>query len=484
MEKSKLVIALRLLNGEERNQFERFLQSPFFFEGSQSEDLRILFEIIKTYILSDGVDGLSREAIFELLYPNQGFVKGKLDKLMSALFRQLKVFLFFISEKREEAFELKVQMATAKFFKEKRYSQGAKQTLKQLYKTIESYQKKGSKQLFFRYEVEREVSHFEVLFNNKKLDVNIASTLKALDFFYMAIKIECISALLFYTLEKKNIKENIIQLIEEVDWWIQKEVDHVPPIIYTYNKAMKLLQIKETEDDNEFNDLINAIDKHEEELPSHDLKTILVMARGYCVYKYNSGSLKHLRLAFDMYKKHLIKGYLYHSGKLLPYTIVNIVSFGLKLGEFDYVKQFIDDHQDKIIGTNQPKELYHFCLSNYYFKIENYGKALENLRFNNEDTFYNIAAKRLEIKIYYEQKSVLLDAKMDSFKVFIFRMSKKLLSDVHKAANNNFIDSLRQILNPKTQGNAERIEKLRSKISEEKSFSEKWWLLEKLDELL
>ena len=72
---------------------------------------------------------------------------------------------------------------------------------------------------------------------------------------------------------------------------------------------------------------------------------------------------------------------------------------------------------------------------------------------------------------------------MDAFKILTFRLSKKLLSDNHRRGNNNFIDLLKQIINPKTQGNLNRIEKLIEKVISKKVIAEKEWLLDILERM-
>lgn len=88
----------------------------------------------------------------------------------------------------------------------------------------------------------------------------------------------------------------------------------------------------------------------------------------------------------------------------------------------------------------------------------------------------------LEIQVLYEQDSPLLDARLDAAKIFIFR-EKKIPAE-KKLLLNNFLDMLKQILNPKTLGNRKRIEKLKEKIQALNGVAEHDWLTEKLNKLL
>ena len=88
----------------------------------------------------------------------------------------------------------------------------------------------------------------------------------------------------------------------------------------------------------------------------------------------------------------------------------------------------------------------------------------------------------MELKIYYELQSDILESRIDAFKIYIYRISQKVLPVVQRDGNNNFIDLLKQIRSPKTLDSLKRIEKLRNKVREKKSIAEKEWLLEKLAE--
>ena len=108
---------------------------------------------------------------------------------------------------------------------------------------------------------------------------------------------------------------------------------------------------------------------------------------------------------------------------------------------------------------------------------------MEYLSGYEDDTYYKIASKRLEIMVYYEMRSPILESKMTAFKVYLFRVSHKLLPDLAQQGNNNFIDILKQIYNPLTLGNDNRIDKLILKINQKRGIVEREWLLQKLEEL-
>ena len=135
------------------------------------------------------------------------------------------------------------------------------------------------------------------------------------------------------------------------------------------------------------------------------------------------------------------------------------------------------------MDTDRPEEIYANNLARYYFELKKFDQALDCLAQNYDDTYYKIAAKLIEIKIYYEQENDLLEYKMQAFKVYLHRISTSLLPEVHKKGFKNFIDLLKQICHPSTLNNLARITKLQQKLKDRKVIAERDWLQQKLEEM-
>jgi len=106
------------------------------------------------------------------------------------------------------------------------------------------------------------------------------------------------------------------------------------------------------------------------------------------------------------------------------------------------------------------------------------------LLHSSEDLFNNLMARKLELKIYYETDSLLLDSKMDNFKLFVYRQGKKNLTEHVFQMNNTFIDILRSMTASGMIGNAARAEKLLQKLGENQLVAERMWLREQLERLV
>ena len=479
MHLSKLMSLIQVFEEAELERFILFLNSPYFHEVKIAPEIIVLMEHIKGCFPNFEDERLSKERTFTVLYPDQDFVPGKLDRVMSNLLKIINEFIIYeFSDLKED--EVKRKLVMAKFYRQRHMEKSFERTIKSLRETQKQEKKKKDfylKQFF----IEQEMMDFGNLYNQRKNDSNVAATLESLDVFYLVHRLEFTGWLL--TQEKANTLLEIeanMQIYDRIMGAFKGEshLDHIP-LLKIYKQGILLLRSEDSNDE-VFRELMRLLAQHTAEIPVERLKELQALCRNYCTLEYNKGRASFLSEVFSLYRDHLEQGYLLYEGGLLQSTFRNIVIFGLRSKEYDWVLNFLKRYKDRIVGTNQPEEIYLFNLVTYYFAIKEYSKALDYLADRYEDVYYLIAAKRMELKIYYEMDFEIIESKINAFKVYIYRISQKTLPQIPRDGNNNFIDILKQIRSSKTLYNVTRIEKLISKVQAKKSIAEKEWLLEKL----
>lgn len=479
MRASILIETIKTLDRSELSDFTKYVQSPFFNAHKNADRVIALLDYIQQFYPKLENNKLNKAVVYCSLFPQQPIVKGKLEKLMSQLLKLLKGFLIYqYSEIQSEEKAALLSLATA--YKEKGLTTRFDQTIDQLRRKLNGI---GNNKSFYYYQymTEQLISEFNGLHNQRKGNLNLPETVRSLDIYYILNKLENSCVLLSQNKLAPSEDPDVLMFLPEITHLIDEGYYHEVLLIKIYYHIFRMLQSEENEAS--YRECRSLLRQHAQDLAPVQLNQFQTYARNYCIEQYNRGRKQYLEELFDLYGDQLKDGSIYYDGKLRPSTIKNIVNLGLKLNQFDWVKTFLDDHQDKITGTQYPEEVYHFNMALYYFHRNQYQQAIERLAATYEDTFYNIEARRLEIKIYYEEDSVLLEAKVDALKALIFRMSKKILSASQKERNNRFVDMLRQLIHPKTYKNEERINKIRNKIEGLRYIVEKEWLLEKLEEL-
>ena len=158
----------------------------------------------------------------------------------------------------------------------------------------------------------------------------------------------------------------------------------------------------------------------------------------------------------------------------------NIVDAGLKCEQYEWVFQFLQEYKGQIINTPHETDVYNYNLANYYFHRHNYEKALDLLSHQYQDVYYKIDARRLELKIYYELNSPILEARLEAFRILVLRLAKGKITKVQSEGNKQFALILMQILHSKTLFNKDRIAKIKRNVND-RLVADKGWFLEKLE---
>lgn len=486
MIKSKLFETCQSLNFSELNRLQLFLESKYHNQDAQAVLIIQLYHYIKTNITDENESNwenlLSKENLFAAVFPDQDYITGKIEKLMTKLHKLVKSFisLEYAEENENKLFK---SLALSRFYREK-------ELLHQFQLNIQNIQKQHQK-LKFRneeyykqlYLIEKEITENHTIYNNRKSDANLTSTIDKLGLWHLTIKLRILTEIYSQKIHTNISLKEINITPDDIKLLIKENPKWNVPVAQIYLQAFQLLYKYPEDDFPALKKLKKILKKNEQIFPAEELHSLQSIIRSYTIKKYNEGQNAYLAIVFETYQEHLNAGYIYYKNKIHAASFINIVTFGLKLNKIKWVEQFIHSHKKRLLGAKNPKAVIQLNLALLDFYKREYDKALEALDFNYEDVHLKIASKRLEIKIYYEQKSPILDARIEAFKVYIFRIAQQFLTPKAKTANNNFVDIIRQIIHYKTYKNKSRINKITTKINQLKVIADREWLIEILQQL-
>ena len=235
-------------------------------------------------------------------------------------------------------------------------------------------------------------------------------------------------------------------------------------------------------------------------IPKGALRTIHNYMRNYLANRYIQGDSTNLPELFELFKKQIQQGTIYQDGiHIWASTLQSAITVALRLKEHEWAMNFLKQHETRIKGADDTKSIFQFNLANIYFHNEEYQNAEDCLeKFHFRDMFYNLAVRRLEIKLNIETQLSLdvFEFRLKALKSFVYEY-KKLLSQNIFESNNNFVKLLMQLFtilkdednlysskNKAKNSRPTRIESLIDKVKNEKAIAEREWLLEKLQTLL
>lgn len=196
------------------------------------------------------------------------------------------------------------------------------------------------------------------------------------------------------------------------------------------------------------------------------------------IKRLNTGSEQFVLEVFDLYKFGLEKDIWLENGALSHSTFKNIATAALRLKEYSWTTDFIEQYSDKI------QDKYRADYTNYikaklYFEQEDYVQA-QDLLLQTElvDLFIGLAIKILLLKIYWKlDEYSLLEAHLDSFSVYLNR--KKVLA-YHRQIYGNTISITRKVIHANLNDTTAK-KQLHQLIMKTNPLTERPWLLAQLE---
>jgi len=479
MVKSQLIDLLRHFSTEELQEFRLFVASPFFNRGHFAREVEALTSFILTSAPDFSETDLGRTEAYHAIFPDSPVVEGKLDKVMSELHKLAKAFISVTRYLRPEN-EFRQLLDQAVFYRTRALDNRHRNIIERL-QTYQHNIRLRDQDFYERdFLLDNEIHFYENLHNQKRGDVHIQKTLQSLDLHYFFSKIELLNR---YLLQQKvtqlNITAEMMQTIRE-SHLPERYADTHPILLISY-KIFCLLE-KEQTDAAAFDDLYRLLRQHESEIQPGLMKFYYTYIRNFCVLLVSLGRSEFLPILFALQKEHLERGYLYYENKISPSTFLNASNTALLLKEYEWAKQFILSHRGRIVGDNENQDYYHLTLANFLFHTGQLEQALDILPQSFHELAYHNLARRLELKIYYELDSDLLPYKIDAFKMYLSRASKKVISELVREQNTNFVNLLSQLYTT-IKGDKTRAQRLVQRIQSKQSIAEREWLMEKVAEL-
>jgi|GEM_PF-4871003 len=477
MQKSKLILTLKNIPQKELNNIGKYLQSKLTKDAKEITEQKKLFKFLIKYYPEFDDKKINNQFVYKLIY-NQAFSNATFNRLNGRLLTNIKYYIQHLSSTKfnNVISSLNEAHLYLKNGDEKLFSQ----TISKLEK--ENNQEKPHQDYYLNaYLIENELLNFNYLYNSRKGKLNTVEASEKLDEFYIVKKLELtLSAVAQNRFAVSSDVTSVMQDYFLIKNYIeQKKLKH-SILLKIYCQSIEMIQNNDSES---YTKLKKLLAKNHQILTPNENKNFHTLIRNFCTSEYSKGNQKYLKESFQCYKNDLEKNFLYHNGGILKSTMQAIVRLGLRSGESQWVKDFLNNHKTKLIGTKEAESVFNYNMAEYYFYMCEYEKCLDNINETFEDIHYKASSKRLYIKALYETKSVLLESKINAFKIFLFRISDDKFTPIHKTGNNQFIDILKQIINPGTLSNKKRIASIESKIIKHKALADRQWLLDKLKEI-
>ncbi len=460
---SDLFTVFSSFTGSEKRSFSKFLESPYF---NQKQDTIDLWQ----FLLKNarfGAPAFKKQKVFENLFLGKPYNDKVMRHLMSRLLKTMEQFLAYAEYKTTPTNET---LHLTRSYKDRKL-------VKLFQKSIRAAEiqlgkmKQGQDYFHINYLLELEKYEFAESLQRSS-ENNLREMSAALDKHLLISKLK--QACLLRSHQSVFKTEYDFSLMELLLGFIKNSSYKNDPTIAAFYHCYLALN---KDDENAFQSLKETI-KHKQILfSSKDLRILYLFSMNFCIRKLNTGDPIYIREAFELYRFGLVNDILIVNNILSHFAYNNIVSIGLKLKEFDWLENFIEQYKIFILPRYQ--ESYStYNRARIFFTKRDYTKAMELLHEVSErDLLLNLDAKVMLLKLYYELNEYdALSSLLASFKIMLTR--KKLLS-YHKTHYSNIIKFTNRLLNLKPRDKKAH-DKLENDIRTAEVLQEKEWLLVQL----
>lgn len=417
MKDSKLILLLSTFNSADWRRFGEFLEASFF---NKRKELIPFYKYLKKIAPEFKEQKLKKEIIFNKIFPKQTFEQRLLEDTIYQLLKQAENFLRIIRlEKEEHTRNLLILEELLDRKLEKNYRIYRKKSTK----ILENKRQKDSLYYLYQYQIANiDYRHF-IVQKQRKQDDSLQLSLNYLDEFYFFNKLKSSCEILV----NKDIVADDFQLsfTEEIVEYLLGKTEVLSPIITTYLIAYQLLSRKNS--DEYFIQFIKLLNIYDLEISNKEKNNLYLFAINYCVsqMKQNNNVNYYVNQCLELYLEGIQQKFLYQNDSLSPWTFKNVVTLGFNLKRFDWTADFIQQYYTQLEIKFQ-EDAYNYNLADLNYRRQNYGEALSHLiKVQYSDIFYNLGAKTMLIKIYYEtnEEEALLSI-IASFSIYLKRNKK------------------------------------------------------------
>lgn len=468
MNGSKLLQLFRSLERHDVQRIGKFVYSPFF---NNREDVRRLFDYIEKHIDSPTAY-LRKEKAFEYVFPNEKtYDAQKILYAMSFLLQNIRRYLL-IDE--FENTELHGQLYLLRAFRQRGLNTFFEKTVKDTHAQFEKQPLRHGDFHYVQYRLfleEYEFQHRRKRTNELKLQ----ESSDELMYFYLAdmLRQACAAAALRLATDNNKYETPLLEAALRI---IEEKNLTVLPAIGAYYYAYYALKSEDTEG-SAFQSLKEILVNQWQAFPSGELRDLYLVAINYCIRRINRGLKTYEVESLALYKFGLKNGVLIENNTLSAYTYHNILNASLKVGDYEWGKQFLDEYKGFLIDTERTN-VYNYSMAVLYFRLMDYAKAMDLLqKITLREVLFNLDARRMLMRIYYDfEERAALASLIDSTKIYIHRQKNMGYGREHYWNLTCFLQKMlkNDLKNPETRAI------LRGEIEAEKSIAEREWLLEKL----
>ncbi len=474
----KLIHYLESLSLADRERFQAFVHSPYFNQHQKTTEL--LDYIIEH--LSGQADQLSRERIFEALFPGEEYQDQQIYNLLSYLKKLYQKFLAHQNLEKSPLIEQRFTLEEA--FRLNQFDL-LDSRAKKLEKQLQKLGYRDSEYHLTHYRLQSLLGYYSGRYKDRSESTNFQQMLEHLDRFYILEKLQN-SCHLTANMLLLNSNYNFSFLDELLTYLDAHRAEFADDIgIQMYQTI--LMSLREDDQTQHYREMKRLLNEEFSKLSPREATDLYNFSYNFCIWQINKGRKEYSKELFDLYQQALETKILLVNGLIGEWDYKNITTLGCNLGEFTWTEDFINEYREKLLPDKQ-ENAYRYNLANLYYHKKMYQEALDILRYVTFTDFkYHLSAAFLQIRIHYELGNTeLLLSQLDALRIYVMR-NQKMTTD-EKKGYNNFIRLAKKLALIRNQSDTiprkqlqEKLQNLQEKVKKTDPVINRFWLLEETE---
>ncbi|MEM1323442.1 MAG: hypothetical protein AAGG75_24460 [Bacteroidota bacterium] len=436
MKQTNLCLLLSELSTRERTKFKEYVFSPYF---NKHQRLRRLCEYLLRHAPDFEHPDLDRRQVYTVVYEEKDFKELRFNNLVSDLLQLLYDYLAQRAYDRQPP--LKKQLLLTEL-RERDAAAHVDRTARRFQQLLEQHPFRNYQFFLHQYALHEQLDQFALTQKRRRYDENLQLQNDKLDLYYMANKfrIACDMASRNIVIKAGYECHRLDQLLGE---YRGKESQYAQvPALVVYYETLQMLT--NTPSEPHYQQLKGRLRSNLALFPPQELRILYNYALNYCIKMINTGHVNYYQEVLELYKILLEQKIIFINGYLTQWTYKNIVTVGIRLREFDWTEQFINQYNEAL-PTEEKLNAFDYNMAALHYARHNYKEALQqlhNVEFT--DASYHLGAKIIQLKSYYElEEEEAFFALIEAFRKYILRHRE--LSDYRKKANANMLKLAQRI---------------------------------------
>lgn len=481
MIESSLIKILTTISSAEMRRFQDFAHSPYF---TNYTPLIKLVDLLKELHPFSDLKSIEKERIYAQVFSKSQFDYATLRALFS---KTLQLFEQYLATEKFKNDRLQVEQNALQSLANKKIVSRFDKKEKAILKTLKNIEQEDENHLLRFYEYYKTKDSYFVKNENYSQRHLLTDREHFLDSFYLLeklkISVELLNRSLFF---KDNVDQAELEILDQTLSRSENLLSNYS-LIRIYALIYKTMRFPSEEEN--YRTLKKLTVENSHKYSNDEMREIYVYTLNYIIRKINAGQTEFINETFHQLRTMLEEGYIVNNGAIEEWHYKNLITSGIRSGEFDFVESFIEDYSKYLPKASQ-KTAYRYNLANLFYAQKKYIEAQKLLlEVDYSDINYNLDSKTLLLRIYYDaDESLALGAHINTVKIYLTR--NKLISNrkyrryYHLFRFTNSLYKIKEnITYSSTSKTQQRLDKLETDITKVKAISNKQWLISRLTHL-